>query len=58
MGTWITLTYPEAESYNYNWYWIEKAMAYIVQTRLPHQKRNKNRGNDYGKKEHAGIRQP
>lgn len=30
MGTWVALTYPEAEDYLQNWDWLEKSMAYIV----------------------------
>lgn len=30
MGTWVLLTYPDAEDYSHNWHWIEKAMQYIV----------------------------
>lgn len=30
MGTWVVLTYPEAEEYLDNWHWLEKSLEYIV----------------------------
>ena len=45
MGTWVILTYPEAESYYSNWAWVEKAMAYIVtdEAAPPKKKRKKSK---------------
>ena len=45
MGTWIILTYPEAEEYLEHWEWLEKAMAYIVTAEAapPKKKRKTNR---------------
>ena len=44
MGTWIVLTYPDAEDYETNWGWIEKAMEYIVTDKAaPPKKKHKNR---------------
>ena len=45
MGTWVTLTYPEAESYIENWNWIEKAMDFIgTDEAKPPQKKRKKQG--------------
>ncbi len=30
MGTWVVLVYPEAQDYLEHWFWLERAMAYIV----------------------------
>ena len=43
MGTWVVLTYAEAEDYLENWTWLEKAMAYIkTDEAAPPKKRNKS----------------
>ena len=44
MGTWVVLTYPEAEQYLDNWEWMDKAMAYIVTDEAaPPKKRRKKK---------------
>jgi len=44
MGTWVVLTYPEANDYLDNWSWIDRAMAYIVTDEAaPPKKRRKSK---------------
>ena len=44
MGTWVVLTYPEAEQYLDHWEWIERALAYIkTDAAAPPKKRKKRK---------------
>ncbi|MFC2150376.1 hypothetical protein ACFLQV_02615 [Calditrichota bacterium] len=43
MGTWVTLSFPDAEDYIANWSWIEKAMDYIITDEAAPPKKSKKK---------------